>query len=92
MGGLHTRPVLLPQTTPSTAGPADSGAGCNAGIQLAVHPLAARALFGMPASELTGEVLELDDVIGAAGRRAAGATDRAVDPVTAAGLVVRVDR
>jgi AraC-like DNA-binding protein len=59
LGGLHTRPVLLPQA----GGPA----GFQRGIQLAVHPLAARALLGLPAGELTDEVLELGDVIGIEG-------------------------
>ncbi|MDI3419366.1 helix-turn-helix domain-containing protein [Streptomyces luteolus] len=37
-----------------------------AGIQLAVHPLAARALFGVPAAELTGELVASGaDVLGA---------------------------
>ncbi|MFF1697178.1 helix-turn-helix domain-containing protein [Streptomyces sp. NPDC058257] len=42
LGGLHQSPayVVRPEH--------------EAGIQLAVHPLAARALFGVPASELTG--------------------------------------
>lgn len=42
VGGLHQRPAYIaPQTSGET------------GVQLAVHPLAARALFGMPAAELT---------------------------------------
>jgi AraC-like DNA-binding protein len=57
VGGLHTRPVLLPQ-------PAGvDGSGRQRGIQLDVHPFAARSLFGVAASELTGEVLELDDLV-----------------------------
>lgn len=55
VGGLHTRPVLLPQ--PTGHEPQDQR-----GIQLAVHPFAARALFGRPASELHGAVLELGDL------------------------------
>jgi len=35
------------------------------GLQLAVHPLAARALFGLPASELNGRVVEAGEVLGA---------------------------
>lgn len=45
LGGLHQSPayVVRPEH--------------EAGIQLAVHPLAARALFGVPAAELTGELV-----------------------------------
>lgn len=56
VGGLHTRPVLLPQR------PGPHGVG-QRGIQLAVHPFAARALFGVPAVELTGQVVELDELV-----------------------------
>lgn len=51
VGGLHQRPAYILQPSHE------------AGIQLAVHPLAARALLGMPAGELTqlswdgGEIL-----------------------------------
>ena len=41
VGGLHQRPVYIAQPSRET------------GVQLAVHPLAARALLGMPAVELT---------------------------------------
>lgn len=41
VGGLHQRPAYILQP------------GRERGVQLAVHPLAARALFGAPASELT---------------------------------------
>ena len=41
LGGLHQRPAYVEQPVQQ------------AGIQLAVHPLAARALFGVPACELT---------------------------------------
>jgi len=81
VGGLHTRAVLLPQET-STPGrrPADQR-----GIQVAVHPLAARALFGLPAGELTEQVWELDDVVG-------GGTDQLRECLagSADGLGVRV--
>ncbi len=52
IGGLASRPAYVVQ--PAT----------QAGVQLAVHPLAARALFGMPAREL--DVLAADgrDVLG----------------------------
>jgi AraC-like DNA-binding protein len=62
VGGLHTRPVYLPPIT-DTAG----RHLMQRGIQLAVNPLAARAIFGMPAGELAGAVLELDDVVGRQG-------------------------
>ncbi len=39
------------------------------GLQAAVHPLAARRLFGMPAAELARMSLEGEDVIGRAARR-----------------------
>ena len=57
LGGLHTRPVLMPQHGPQI------------GIQLAVNPLACRRLFGMPAQELRSQVLELADVLGEDGDR-----------------------
>ncbi|OEU87463.1 transcriptional regulator [Streptomyces abyssalis] len=40
VGGLHQRPAYIVQPSRQT------------GVQLAVHPLAARALFGMPTAEL----------------------------------------
>jgi AraC-like DNA-binding protein len=52
VGGLHTAPVLI--TDP----------GRQSGIQIAVHPLAARSLFGMPAGELARQELHLADVVG----------------------------
>jgi AraC-like DNA-binding protein len=90
VGGLHTRPVLLPQPLSSTVGddrPSGSGTGWQRGIQLAVHPLASRALFGMPASELTGEVLELDEIVGRQGGVLREQLTGPVDPLAAAGLV-----
>lgn len=51
VGGLHTAAVLLPM--------GEAGVG----VQLAVHPFAARALFGMPAGELSGQVLELSELL-----------------------------
>jgi AraC-like DNA-binding protein len=58
VGGLHDTPVFIAQP------------GHEAGVQLAVHPLAARALLGVPAAELAGPVaFEGTDVLGpAAGR------------------------
>jgi AraC-like DNA-binding protein len=56
LGGLHTRAVLLPRRLPHAPTAAQRG------IQLAVHPLAARAVFGVPASAFTDVVLELDEL------------------------------
>ncbi|MFF9894342.1 helix-turn-helix domain-containing protein [Streptomyces longispororuber] len=53
VGGLHQSPayVVRPER--------------EAGIQLALHPLAARALLGLPAAELTGQlVIDGTDVLG----------------------------
>ncbi|WP_306318879.1 MULTISPECIES: helix-turn-helix domain-containing protein [unclassified Streptomyces] len=53
VGGLHQRPAYIAQS------------GSEAGIQLAVHPLAARALLGVPAAALAGPVaIEGTDVLG----------------------------
>ncbi len=49
LGGLHTSPALVRHD------------GRQSGIQVAIDPLAARPLFGMPAGELAG----LDDEAGA---------------------------
>ena len=57
VGGLHTRAVVMPRRLPH-APTVDQR-----GIQLAVHPLAARAVFGVPASALAGEVLEIDELL-----------------------------
>ena len=62
------------------------------GIQLAVHPLASRALFGMPASELTREVLELDEVVGRPGDALRERLTGPIDPAIAARAGVGVDR
>ncbi|MBA3906856.1 MAG: AraC family transcriptional regulator [Pseudonocardiales bacterium] len=51
-GGLHTTPAVLTHD------------GRQSGIQLQVHPHAARALFGMPAGELAGIDADADAVIG----------------------------
>jgi AraC-like DNA-binding protein len=80
VGGLHTRPVLLPQS-PGTARP-----DRQRGIQLAVHPFAARALFGLPAVDITGEVLELNDLVHGSGE----VRDQLAEPLdarTARGVV-----
>lgn len=52
VGGLHQRPAYVWQPSDQT------------GIQLAVHPLAARALLGMPAGELTPIATEGTDILG----------------------------
>ncbi|MHB9758717.1 AraC family transcriptional regulator [Streptomyces sp. BYX5S] len=53
VGGLHQSPAFIAQS------------GTEAGIQLAVHPLAARALLGASAAELAGPVaIEGTDVLG----------------------------
>ncbi|HEX8487334.1 MAG TPA: helix-turn-helix domain-containing protein [Propionibacteriaceae bacterium] len=54
VAGLHRRPTYVVQPTEQL------------GIQLAVHPLAARMLFGAPAAEIPWQVTEGVDVIGAA--------------------------
>jgi AraC-like DNA-binding protein len=56
VGGLHTRAVVMPRRLPHAP------TASQRGIQLAVHPLAARAVFGVPASALAGEVLEIDEL------------------------------
>lgn len=51
-GGLHSSPAWIHQPV------------IQSGIQLAVHPLAARTLFGMPTSELTATVIDGRAVLG----------------------------
>jgi AraC-like DNA-binding protein len=51
-GGLHTTPAVITHN------------GRQSGIQLQVHPHAARALFGMPAGELAGLDGDADRVLG----------------------------
>lgn len=53
VGGLHTAPVIMPQRDRQR------------GLQLSVHPLAARALLGLPAAEVAQQVVDLGDVLGA---------------------------
>jgi AraC-like DNA-binding protein len=52
-GGLHTAPALITHE------------GAQSGIQLAVSPLAARALLGMPASEMVSYDADATEVCGA---------------------------
>ncbi|MGW6917745.1 helix-turn-helix domain-containing protein [Kitasatospora sp. NPDC054939] len=57
LGGLHTSPALIVHE------------GRQSGVQIAVRPLAARALFGLPAGELGGVDVPLDAVLGPTGAR-----------------------
>src|SRR5262245_50803306 len=52
VGGLHLAPTLI------------AHGGRQSGVQVAVHPLGCRALFGLPAGELAGLDLDLADVLG----------------------------
>ena len=64
LGGLHQRPAYVEQPVQQ------------AGLQLAVHPLAARALFGVPACELTQLAGDATDVLGSSACPAAAAAGR----------------
>ncbi|MEV0374383.1 helix-turn-helix domain-containing protein [Streptomyces sp. NPDC050636] len=65
VGGLHQSPAYVVQPERES------------GIQLAVHPLAARALLGLPAAELTGQLVTSgSDVLG---RRAAELREQLVE-------------
>jgi AraC-like DNA-binding protein len=57
LGGLDTRPAYIVQPT------------FQAGIQLAVHPLAARALFGAPAAEVAELAMDASDLLGTEAER-----------------------
>lgn len=57
LGGLHTSPALITHD------------GRQSGVQIAVHPLAARALLGLPAGELAGADVPADAVLGRASGR-----------------------
>lgn len=59
VGGLHDVPERIVHE------------GRQSGIYLSVHPLAARALFGVPAAALAAITVEADDVLGRAGRELA---------------------
>ncbi|MFI9330464.1 helix-turn-helix domain-containing protein [Kitasatospora sp. NPDC052868] len=67
LGGLHTAPALITHD------------GRQSGVQVAVHPLAARALFGVPAGELAGIDLPAGDVLGPVGERLQHALRSAAD-------------
>jgi AraC-like DNA-binding protein len=56
VGGLHEVPERIVHD------------GRQSGVHLTVHPLAARALFGLPAAELATVNVEAADVLGTAGR------------------------
>ncbi|MBE3204213.1 AraC family transcriptional regulator [Parafrankia irregularis] len=57
IAGLHTAPALITHQ------------GAQSGVQLALRPLGARALLGLPAGELAALDLPADAVLGGAGRR-----------------------
>lgn len=67
LGGLHTSPALV------------SHGGRQSGIQIGLTPLGARALLGLPASELASVDVEASDVLGSVAdelrERVAGAPD-----------------
>jgi AraC-like DNA-binding protein len=52
VGGLHLSPALI------------AHGGRQSGVQLAVHPLGCRMLFGLPAGELAGLDLDLTELLG----------------------------
>jgi AraC-like DNA-binding protein len=52
LGGLHLTPALITHD------------GRQSGVQVAVHPLGCRALFGLPAAELVGRDVEATAVLG----------------------------
>ena len=52
VGGLHLTPALV------------AHGGRQSGVQVAVHPLGCRMLFGLPAGELAGLDLHLADLLG----------------------------
>ena len=56
LGGLHTRPALITHD------------GSQAGVQVSLHPLGARALLGLPAGELAEVDVEADQVLGPVAR------------------------
>src|SRR5438067_2704811 len=61
VGGMHSSPVTIAYEQ------------CERGVQLALTPFGARALFGLPAGELASAVLALEELIGA---RASECTER----------------
>jgi AraC-like DNA-binding protein len=67
VGGLHDAPERIVHD------------GRQSGVHLTVHPLAARALFGLPAAALADVTVPVDDVLGAAGRELAARVADAED-------------
>jgi AraC-like DNA-binding protein len=67
LGGLHTRPALISQI------------GTQAGVQLSLTPLGARALLGVPAGALAALDCALPDVLGGAGAELIGRFREAPD-------------
>ncbi|MDL5155819.1 helix-turn-helix domain-containing protein [Actinomycetospora termitidis] len=65
LGGLHDTPEHIIDP------------GHQAGIHVAVHPLAARTLFGLPAAALAGDSYEAADVLGRVGAEIAERVDAA---------------
>lgn len=59
VGGLHDTPERIVHD------------GRQSGVHLTVHPLAARALFGLPAAALAEVTVDATDVLGTAGRELA---------------------
>lgn len=57
VAGLHTTPALI------------SHQGAQSGVQLALRPLGARALLGLPAGVLASHDLPAEEILGSAGRR-----------------------
>ena len=81
LSGLHT-----------SASAVDQGRA-QAGVQLAIHPLAARELFGVPAAELSTSNFDADPVLGAWGRRLHEQLAESGDwPTAFARLAVRMRR
>jgi AraC-like DNA-binding protein len=75
--GLHDAPVLTEH------------AGLGHGIQAYLSPLGARRLFGMPMSELTRDVVELEDLLGPAADELADRLATAPDWATRFDLLER---
>jgi AraC-like DNA-binding protein len=67
LGGLHTAPALI------------SVPGRQSGVQIALSPLGARALLGLPAGELANTDLSAADVLGASAVEAHERLREAVD-------------
>ncbi|MCA2214753.1 AraC family transcriptional regulator [Jidongwangia harbinensis] len=78
LGGLHLTPALITHD------------GRQSGVQVAVHPLGCRALFGLPAGELGGLDTDLAAVLGDAPVRRLRAALHDAD--TWAGRFARIDR